>query len=186
MIVPNRTFRRLVNARRGHPLAKPVRADAKKTFDTAKTRWQGIRNHWVSGWEVRKDDRVAMERAADALMTGELADVLDVDTFAACERMLHGSATLIDVIAERFGAAAALRVKVRSHDWAVTSGRKDQTWWWMLSETKAAQNGIDLGWRAMRVATCLANDAAYAEARALAAQLRLETLLQPVTRVPIN
>ena len=186
VIVPTRTFRRLVNARRGHPLARPVRPDVNDAFATAKVRWQTTRNHWVAGWELRKDDRVAIERAADGIMTNEvLPEAFDVDVFAACERMLHGSATLIDVFAEKLGVAAALRVKMRSHDWAVTSGRKDNTWWWMLSETKAAQHGVDLGWRAMRVATALASDEAYAEARGLAAMLRAESP-EPVKRVPLD
>lgn len=185
MIVPNRTFRHLVNARRGNPLAKPARPDVKKAFESAKTRWQSIRNHWVAGWDVRTDERVEMERAADAILTGELPEAMDVDTLAACERMLHGASTLIDVFAERFGAAAALRIKMRSLDWAVTSGRKDNTWWWMLAPTKAVQNGVDLGWRAIRVATSLASDEAYAEARDLASTLRMETT-EPARRVPLD
>jgi len=185
VIVPNRTFRRLVNARRGHPLAKPSRPPMAKAFETAKLRWQTIRNHWVAGWEVRTDPRVAMERAADAVMTGDLPDTLDIDTLAACERMLHGGSTLIDVFAERFGPAAAIRLKVRANDWTVSSGRKDNTWWWMLSETKSAPQGVDLGWRAMRAATAMATDEAYAEARDLAARLRMETT-EPQRRVPLD
>jgi hypothetical protein len=184
VIVPNRTFRHLVNARRGNPLAKPLRPDVKKAFETAKTRWQEIRNHWVAGWDVRKDERVAMERTADAILTGELPEAMDVDVLAACDRMLHGGSTLVGVFAERFGPAAALRIKMRSNDWAVTSGRKDNKWWWMLSETKAENNAVDLGWRAMRVATALATDEQYAEARALAADLRSKRLAVP--RVPLD
>ncbi len=174
MIVPTRTFRRLVNARRGNPLARPARPDTKAAFAAAKKRWQELRNHWVAGWEQRQDDRVAMERAADVILTSEMPAAFDLDACAACERMLHGGSTLIDVFAERFGPASALRIKVRSQHWAVSSGRKDNTWWWMLSETKAAQNGVDLGWHAMRAATALASDEAYAEARELAANLRAD------------
>ena len=175
MIVPTRTFRRLVHARRGNPLAKPARPDAKAAFEAAKKQWQSTRNHWVAGWAARADDRVEIERAADAIMTGDLAEALDVDVLAACERMLHGGATLVDVFADRYGVTAALRVKLRANDWAVTSGRKDQTWWWMLSESRTAQHSLDLGWRAMRTATALASDESYAEARALVAGLRSDT-----------
>jgi hypothetical protein len=185
VIVPTRTFRRLVNARRGNPLARPARPDVKAAFEAAKKRWGDIRNHWVAGWDVRKDERIAMERAADAIMTTQPPSEFDLDTLAACERMLHGGSTLIDVFADRFGPAAALRIKMRSHDWAVTSGRKDHTWWWMLSETRAPQHAVDLGWRALRVATALASDEAYAEARELAAKLRAESN-EAVKRIPLD
>ena len=119
-------------------------------------------------------------------MSGQgLPETLDVDVLAACERMLNSSATIIGAIAAQFGAAAALRVKLRASEWSVTSGRKDQTWWWSLAPAAATTPlAINLGWRTLRVAACSASEPAWIEARDIAAEVRAKT--EVLRRLPID
>ncbi len=179
-------FSRLVHARRDNPLARPRQNDLAASFPEAATRWTTSRNYWAQGWEHRRDDRVALERAADEIMSGKgLPDAFDVDVLAACERMLNGSASILCAIAARFGAAAALRVKLGASDWAVASGRKDQTWWWALSPVAATTPlAIDVGWRALRVAACSATEDGWREARDVAAEVRAKT--EVARHIPID
>ena len=187
LVVPSKAFKRLVNPRRENPLAPPRPADAANDFASAKQKWGAARDHWQGGWSRRKDARVELENAVDALFeSNDLPAALNLDLFAAAERVLHGSASIIALVSARFGALAALRVKVRSLDWVVASGREKQTWWWMLQEAKATvPHMVDAGWRAVRNACCLADSSSYAEARDAAETIRL---MQPeiVKRVPID
>ncbi len=187
LVVSSRTFSRLVDPRRDNPLARPRRIDAARDFDEAKKRWASVRKHWQGGWSRRADARVEIENAVDALFeSSDIPAALNLDLFGAAERMLHGGASIISLVAARFGALAAFRVKLRSLDWVVASGREQQTWWWMLQETKATvPHMVDDGWRAVRNACCLADAASYAEVREAGAATRLAQS-EIVKRVPID
>ncbi len=152
------------------------------------TRWTGVRQHWEQGWPHRKDSRVELEkRASKILETGVLPDELDLDAIAAAERMLHGGATLISAVGEHYGAMTALRVKVRSLDWNVASGREQQLWWWMLNETSSVNvpSTVDDGWRAVRNVVCAVDDAEYREVRDHAKAMREERTPE-IRRVPFD
>ncbi len=188
MIVPAPRFRRLVHARRDNPLAKPKR-HAVRSFAEASTAWSTTRNHWLHGWSHRsqRQDHVALERKADELLSGDAlpAEFEALDVLAAAERMLNSVSTIIGAVALRYGPAVALRVKLRAAEWSVTSGRKDNHWWWMLSDAKpTGPQAVDSGWIALRVAACLADVDAWEGARNLAADVRAQ--LEPQRRVPLD
>ena len=150
-------------------------------------RWETVRKHWLNGWARRSGERVDLERAADAMLTsGALPDELDVDVFGAAERMLHGGGSIVTAVNARFGPANALRVKLRSLDWSVASGREQQTWWWMLADAKASLPAVvDDGWKAVRIGCSVADADRYVEAREIAGTVRAARP-EPITRVPID
>jgi hypothetical protein len=178
-------FRRFVHARRDHPLVRPRRVDGARAFAAARKRWAGQRGAFETGWTRRTDGNVALERAADTVLSSEAPPgTLDVEVLAAAERMLSGGASIVEAVAARFGVAAALAVKTRAAGWSVTSGRTDKVWWWMLTGS-AVPERVDLGWDALRIAACAASPEAYAKARDDAAALR-EAESDVARRVPVD
>ncbi len=186
-IVPAAAFVRHLRARRDHALARPKHVNPKKAFADAKEIWLSVRNHWLAGWDRRKDSRVALERAADAMFeSGELPSEPNIELLSVAEALLHRRATLMVPIAARFGPTIALRVKVSSEGWVIASGREQNVWWWMLNEVKASPSRlVDLGWQAMRIIACRADARAYAEVRDAALALR-EAETEPVRRAPLD
>ncbi|HEY1956874.1 MAG TPA: DUF4132 domain-containing protein [Polyangiaceae bacterium] len=186
MIVASRDFRKLVHARRGHPLANPRRFDAARGFVTASEAWGRVREHWESGWSRRSGAAVDLEREASALLSAKtLAPSSDRVVLAAAERMLNGAATLVECVGARFGVAEAIAMKWRANGWNVTSGREQKKWWWMLADSKSPALLVDAGWRGLRDAACRTDDSDYNAARATAAALR-EAEKSPEARVRLD
>lgn len=168
-VVPASGFSRYVHERRGHPLARPRRLDVKAIVRDAKKAWSEVRSHWLKGWELRGDARVPMERAADAILErGELEDDTPIEVIAAAEAMLHRRATLLPLVASRFGGPFALRARIAAERWTISSGREKDAWWWMLTGSSTPTRFLDISWATMRRIVCRVEPAAYDEMRALA------------------